>query len=116
MPFCPECEYEYEDGIEECPDCGAGLVGQLPRDDDEEELVPVYYASGEIEADIVKGLLESAGIPVLEKADVQEWPGPFTVGPLSEEAVVVPVSRADEARKLIADAIETGKKMPVDEA
>ncbi|MBI4553227.1 MAG: DUF2007 domain-containing protein [Candidatus Latescibacteria bacterium] len=29
MPFCPDCEYEYEGDITVCPDCGATLVEAL---------------------------------------------------------------------------------------
>ena len=29
MPWCPNCKYEYKDGIKICADCGAELVGSL---------------------------------------------------------------------------------------
>jgi len=31
MPFCPECRYEYKEGIITCPDCGEKLVSVLPK-------------------------------------------------------------------------------------
>jgi hypothetical protein len=30
MPYCPECRYEYQAGVDECPDCEASLVEALP--------------------------------------------------------------------------------------
>jgi len=32
MPYCPECRYEYKEGIETCPDCGARLVIEIPKE------------------------------------------------------------------------------------
>ena len=29
MPWCPNCKYEYKDGVTVCADCGAELVGTL---------------------------------------------------------------------------------------
>ena len=30
MPFCPICRFEYVPQLTRCPDCGAGLVAELP--------------------------------------------------------------------------------------
>lgn len=35
MPFCPNCRYEYDAGVTECPDCEEELVPSLPEPDDE---------------------------------------------------------------------------------
>lgn len=35
MPFCPNCRYEYEASVTECPDCEEELVGTLPEPEDE---------------------------------------------------------------------------------
>jgi len=49
-----------------------------------DDLIVVYTATGQIEASLIKGLLESSGIPVMS---VQEGAGAaygFTVGLLGE--------------------------------
>ncbi len=37
MPWCPNCKYEYKDGIKVCADCGAELVGSLREVEEMEE-------------------------------------------------------------------------------
>ena len=113
MPFCPMCKVEYIEGVTRCPDCDVELVPELPTKPEpatmDEEMVPFFGAKDEYEAKIVKGVLEEAGIPVWEKADIVKFLDPFTVGPLGEEVLAVPESRVEEARAIIAKALEAGK-------
>jgi hypothetical protein len=73
--FCPQCRAEYREGYFECADCHVGLVTVLeeptapPGEDTatvKEELVQVFRTSSPFEANLVKGLLESAGIEVFD--------------------------------------------------
>lgn len=66
-----------------------------------EKLVDVYRASGEAEAHVIKGLLESNGIPCILRSDAARSVHVFTVDGMGEVAVSVPESMAEEARELI---------------
>ncbi|HLF00836.1 MAG TPA: DUF2007 domain-containing protein [Anaerolineales bacterium] len=67
-----------------------------------DDLIVVYTATGQIEASLIKGLLESSGIPVMS---VQEGAGAaygFTVGLLGEVKLLVPEKYEAEAREVLA--------------
>jgi len=67
----------------------------------DERLVDVYTASGEMEAQVIKGLLETSGISCVLKSDAASSVHPFTVDGMGEVRVAVFESKADEARRLI---------------
>ena len=90
MPFCPECEAEYESGIATCSDCGVALVDELPRDDvvpdlAEGEPVPRRNISHTAEASMVANLLSENGIRAFVSG------GEFSVAPsgFSDEIVLM---------------------------
>ena len=58
MPYCPNCLYEYKEGIKECPDCGATLVAELIDHD----WVVVYTSDQLYDVQMMKDALESAEI------------------------------------------------------
>lgn len=66
--ICPECEYEYVEGINKCPDCNAELI---PVEDFKGKLVHpsdwtiIYTCSENYEAEMLKANLESADIETL---------------------------------------------------
>ena len=66
-----------------------------------DKLIGVYRASGEAEALIIKGLLESNGIPCLLKSNAAPSVHVFAVDGMGEFEVMVEKSRADEAKRLI---------------
>ncbi len=66
------------------------------------EIVTVYRAC-ELEAQVIKGKLESAGIPVFLKYESLGRVYGITVDGLGEVQVVVPKERAEEARALIEE-------------
>lgn len=63
--------------------------------------VEVYRSANEIEAQVIKSLLESFGIPCLLKSNAAPSVHVFTVDGMGETRVMVPASRAEEARELI---------------
>lgn len=81
MPICPECKYEYVDGITICPDCGTALVDESklekPKELSEDDWDVVYTTNNEYEADMIKDNLEGAGIAaiVLSQKD-RNFPAP----------------------------------------
>ncbi len=68
-----------------------------------EPLVQVLATSSAPEAEVVRGLLESQGIPVVLKGMSQ---GPYRMG---STYVWVPARLEDEARSVIAGAAEDGE-------
>jgi hypothetical protein len=65
------------------------------------EVVEVYRAAGEAEAHIIKGLLESNGIPCFLKSNAAPSVHAFAVDGMGEVNVMVRESMVDKARRLI---------------
>jgi len=65
------------------------------------EMVEVYKASSEMEAQVIKGLLESYGIPCLLKSNSAPSVHMFTIDGMGEVRVMVWDSTADRAKELI---------------
>ncbi len=100
MPVCPNCEYEYVEGITFCPDCGSALVDEefywKPEEWTEENWEVVYTSNQEYEVEMFKNNLEGAGITatVLSQKD-RNFPTP---GDLSQVKLLV--KKADVAAAL----------------
>jgi len=64
-------------------------------------MTTVYRAAGLMQAEIIKGRLESAGIPVMLDYESLGRVMGITVDGLGEVRILVPNERADEARELL---------------
>ncbi|MGH2808527.1 MAG: DUF2007 domain-containing protein [Actinomycetota bacterium] len=116
MPYCPQCGTEYRDGFTRCHDCDVELQAGPPPEDfvptevakpfdprDVPELVTVFTA-GPMEAEIVRSLLESNGIPALVRQPGASGAYPVSVGMMGAGEVMVPIDRRDEALETIRSA------------
>jgi hypothetical protein len=70
-------------------------------------LVSVFRTESLPEGLLVKGMLESAGLTVVDKGMAE---GPYRMGPVD---LWVPEAEQDEARELIREALEEGREGPV---
>ncbi len=66
-----------------------------------EKMVQVYHAHSEMEAQVIKGLLESYNIPCFLKSNAAPSVHPFTVDGMGEVRIMVLESLAPQARELI---------------
>jgi hypothetical protein len=102
--ICPKCEYEYQEGIDVCPDCGEELIsleefkGHLIEPDD---WTTVYTCSETYVADMMKANLKGAGIEsmVLVQKD-RSYPA---VGDLAVVKLKVLKSDKNAALEIIQD-------------
>ncbi len=75
MPFCPHCKYEYKPIVTTCPDCGATLVDRLLEEDSTKssdrgkEWVALARLTSQHLAEMLKGALEAAQIPVIVNSE-----------------------------------------------
>ncbi|NWG27971.1 MAG: DUF2007 domain-containing protein [Ignavibacteriaceae bacterium] len=105
MPVCPNCKYEYINGIVICPDCNTPLVDAIElnnySDLSEEDWVLIYTTFSEIEATMLKENLENAEIPasVLSQRD-SSFPAP---GDLSIIKLFVKKADVPDALEFIQD-------------
>ncbi len=74
MPFCPKCKFEYKQGAETCPDCGAALVEALPAeqglespDEGERKWKLLYIATSRPAAEFLNETLRNEGIASVVK-------------------------------------------------
>ncbi len=68
-----------------------------------EKMVEVYQARGEMEAQVIKGLLESYGVPCFLKSTAAPSVHTFTVDGMGEVKVMVRASMAEKAKKLVRE-------------
>ena len=69
----------------------------------QKKMVAIYRAASEAEAGIIKGFLESNGIPCLFKANAAPSVHAFAIDGMGEVAILVWEDIADKARELIRE-------------
>ena len=67
-----------------------------------DDLVVVYTTQGALRAEIIKGKLESAGIPAMIRSESQSVI-PMTIDGIGKAEVLVEKSREQEAREVLED-------------
>jgi hypothetical protein len=109
--YCPQCRAEYVAAAAQCSDCLVPLVDELPPEepeasdppwDPENELVEVY-AVGQIDAQVVRSLLEGNGIPAVVASEGAGGMYPVNVG-FGAGRVLVRRRDVATARELIYEA------------
>ncbi len=113
MPYCPQCEGEYEAGVTMCAQCRIALVEGSPVPDmdapdaqSEEKYVTVFIAQDSADARAVKAILGERDIPYVAEAeggypqDGSSAPGTTYVEYRVESG------RSREALELLKDLIE----------
>ena len=74
----------------------------MPKQNDaHKELVEVYRAAGEAEAQVIKGLLESSGILCFLKSNAAPSVHAFAIDGMGEVKIMVWKEAAGKARELI---------------
>ncbi len=90
-----------------------GVLGVTTGGSVEQEPVVVWRATNQMEAQVVKGRLESEGIPAIIRGEALGAIYGLTSGTLAETSVLVPAPLADRAEAILYAAVDdTG----VDEA
>jgi len=108
--WCPNCGAEYRRGFTVCPDCNRALVDDLPDSSKRapggppSEAVMIHRAPNSQIAELIRGLLESEGIPCSLGFGGIMGAYPVNVGSLAEVTITVRVQDADRARALIESA------------
>jgi hypothetical protein len=77
MPFCPNCRFEYREGVTRCPDCDVVLVNELPPADDlgrdesidRRDWVPLVRLTSRQYAEMMVEELRDKNIPVIMRSE-----------------------------------------------
>lgn len=112
MPVCPNCKYEYVQGIKFCPDCQAALVEPSEIEEhilSEEQWVVVYTSSEEYEVEMLRDNLESAGIAaaMLSQKD-RSFPAP---GDLSIVKLLIKKEDLEAGLNFIQNFLNTNEEL-----
>lgn len=114
MPFCPKCKYEYREGIKICPDCDVPLRTHLhenPPEYTDEPLVRVAKVYHRLEADTMKGVLESAGIPCYVYSDFSVATRAAVYSRNRGYSLIVQKLRYQDAVNTLESAVQSGRPL-----
>ena len=106
LPYCPKCRSEFVEGTLTCSDCGVRLVPELAAEKrtpgDEEDLVEVWRTQGEINAQLVRSLLEGSGISAMLTGESLRLTHGLTLDGLALVRVLVRSADSKRACEVIA--------------
>ena len=113
--YCPECGTEYVPGVDTCADCGVPLIEdaeweQIRRKREaeldelrHEELLLVHEAQGDVEAGVIRSLLDAHGITTLATGLSTQSVYPFTMDGLGKIRIMVRADDLARARDMIRE-------------
>ncbi len=105
--FCPECLYEYKEGIEKCPDCEARLVDKLSEDKGQPHLetAELINVKNEAEAEYIRSVLMDNGIYSFIRSNVLPGSRLAFFSEKQEGIGTIIINREDleKARKILRD-------------
>ncbi len=107
MAFCPKCKGEYLEGYDRCAFCNVKLVDRLPDGVEPEpliKLVEVCKVRGDVEANVVRSLLDAYNIEMVSTGHNVQSVWPLTVDGLGEVNILVKERDAKKAKELIEKA------------
>jgi len=108
MTLCPECDGEFEAGVKRCPRCDVSLV-DAQADVSNGDLVEVWRAQGEMDAQLVRAMLDSSGIDAILTGESVRLTHAFTIDGLAEVRILVREDDAEDACELlVASDVATG--------
>jgi len=105
MPFCPICRFEYQEGIKECPDCGAELVEKLEPEEIIDKLKTAYITLSPSTSQMICELLRQQEIPCLASNELGSAILPI-LGESAEIQILVPEKKLSQAQDLIRTYFE----------
>lgn len=117
MPYCPTCKKEFKGNLTQCPVDKTTLVDELPFQAVETEnvaWVEIARAGTEDEASLLKGFLETEGIPVVVE-NVSFRMEPVNFGDMSEIRIYVAADDEEDALRLLHQREQEYDKLNDDE-
>ena len=115
MPFCPRCRSEFVEGTTTCEDCHVSLVSGSPSEEgpirSDADLVEIWRTQGEMNAQLVRSLLEGSGIPSMLSGETLRLTHGLTIDGLALVRILVRAEDTARASEIIA-SIEGIRKCP----